>query len=322
MGSSGAKFCASRSLTSSQSNTRTTPPQTSARPKPGSAGDWKPTEASKAVEYECSIKRTFRRYDGTALKRKLKTTRLTQRTTQGLLQMQAPSLMRIGEDDPEYLFNGLILSLSTMRVSTSRSRRVSNTPRRWRCSKPISAMHEAHAHSEFQHAARGDHATTTLFPAAGRNLPCLNSLVDAYNGNARQPQKPAASTESFVGRTSKGRAANEFDVIAVDELDTMNLEADLTDAIVSADAASKKCSRAFSGLLCDDGSTADISEAGGCDNDEEDFTDDTSIIGLIDNTFDFANKNATRSTCPLQLPWGKGVPDHEVRHPFQERGRG
>ena len=55
-----------------------------------------------------------------------------------------------------------------------------------------------------------------------------------------------------------------------------------------------------------DGSTADISEAGGCDNDEEDFTDDTSITGLIDNAFEFANKNATRSTCPLQLPWGKG----------------
>ena len=33
--------------------------------KPGSAGDWKPTEASKAVEYECSIKRTFRGYEGT-----------------------------------------------------------------------------------------------------------------------------------------------------------------------------------------------------------------------------------------------------------------
>ena len=120
------------------------------------------------------------------------------------------------------------------------------------------------------------------------------------------PQKPTASTEYFVGRTSKGRAANEFDVIAVDELDTMNLEVDLTDAIVSADTASKKCSRAFSGLLCDDGSTSDISEAGGCVNDEEDFTDDTSIIGLIDNAFEFANKNATRSTCPLQLPWGKG----------------
>ena len=28
--------------------------------KPGSTGDWKPTEASKAVEYEPSIKRTFR----------------------------------------------------------------------------------------------------------------------------------------------------------------------------------------------------------------------------------------------------------------------
>ena len=55
-----------------------------------------------------------------------------------------------------------------------------------------------------------------------------------------------------------------------------------------------------------DGSTADTSEAGGCDNDEEDFTDDTSIIGLIDNAFEFANKNATRGTCPLQLPWGKG----------------
>ena len=100
--------------------------------------------------------------------------------------------------------------------------------------------------------------------------------------------------------------SKKFDVIAVDELDTMYLEADFTDAIVSADAASKKCSRAFSGLLCDDGSTADISEAGGCDNDEEDFTDDTSITGLIDNAFEFANKNATRSTCPLQLPWGKG----------------
>ena len=100
--------------------------------------------------------------------------------------------------------------------------------------------------------------------------------------------------------------SKKFDVIAVDELDTMHLEADFTDAIVSADAASKKCSRAFSGLLCDDGSTADISEAGGCDNDEEDFTDDTSITGLIDNAFEFANKNATRSTCPLQPPWGKG----------------
>ena len=100
--------------------------------------------------------------------------------------------------------------------------------------------------------------------------------------------------------------SKKFDVIAVDELDTMHLEADFTDAIVSADTASKKCSRAFSGLLCDDGSTADISEAGGCDNEEEDFTDDTSITGLIDNAFEFANKNATRSTCPLQLPWGKG----------------
>ena len=52
--------------------------------------------------------------------------------------------------------------------------------------------------------------------------------------------------------------SKKFDVIAVDELDTMHLEADLTDAIVSADAASKN------------------------------------------------NKNAIRSTCPLQLPWGKG----------------
>ena len=32
--------------------------------------------------------------------------------------------------------------------------------------------------------------------------------------------------------------SKKFDVIAVDELDTMHLEADLTDAIVSADAAS------------------------------------------------------------------------------------
>ena len=112
----------------------------------------------------------------------------------------------------------------------------------------------------------------------------------------------------------------KFDVLAVDELDMMHLEADLTDAIVSADAASKKCSRAFSGLLCDDGSTADISEAGGCDNDEEDFTDDTSIIGLIDNAFEFANKNATRSTCPLQLPWGKGCRTLRAQHPLQERG--
>ena len=62
----------------------------------------------------------------------------------------------------------------------------------------------------------------------------------------------------------------KFDVIVVDELDTMHLETNLTDATVSADAASKKCSRAFSGLLLNDGSTADISEAGGCDNDEED----------------------------------------------------
>ena len=61
--------------------------------------------------------------------------------------------------------------------------------------------------------------------------------------------------------------SKKFDVIAVDELDTMYLEADFTDAIVSADAASKKCSRAFSGLLLNDGSTADISEVGGCDND-------------------------------------------------------
>ena len=60
---------------------------------------------------------------------------------------------------------------------------------------------------------------------------------------------------------------------------------------MSADAASKKCSRALSGLLLNDGSTADISEAGGCDN---------------DNAFEFANKNATRSTCPSQLPWRKG----------------
>ena len=52
--------------------------------------------------------------------------------------------------------------------------------------------------------------------------------------------------------------SKKFDVIAVDELDTMHLEADLTDAFVIADAASKN------------------------------------------------NKNATRSTCPLQLPWGKG----------------
>ena len=52
--------------------------------------------------------------------------------------------------------------------------------------------------------------------------------------------------------------SKKFDVIAVDELDTMHLEADLTDAIVSPDAASKNI------------------------------------------------KNATRSTCPLQLPWGKG----------------
>ena len=52
--------------------------------------------------------------------------------------------------------------------------------------------------------------------------------------------------------------SKKFDVIAVDELDTMHLEVDLTDAIVSADAASKN------------------------------------------------NKNATRSTCPLQLPRGKG----------------
>ena len=52
--------------------------------------------------------------------------------------------------------------------------------------------------------------------------------------------------------------SKKFDVIAVDELDTMYLKADLTDAIVSADAANKN------------------------------------------------NKNATRSTCPLQLPWGKG----------------
>ena len=62
----------------------------------------------------------------------------------------------------------------------------------------------------------------------------------------------------------------KFDVFAVDELDTMHLEANLTDAIVSADAASRKCSRAFSGLLLIGESTADISEAGGCDNDEED----------------------------------------------------
>ena len=52
--------------------------------------------------------------------------------------------------------------------------------------------------------------------------------------------------------------SKKFDVIAVDELDKMHLEEDLTDAIVSADAANKN------------------------------------------------NKNATRSTCPLQLPWGKG----------------
>ena len=52
--------------------------------------------------------------------------------------------------------------------------------------------------------------------------------------------------------------SKKFDDIAVDELYTMHLEADLTDAFVSADAASKN------------------------------------------------NKNATRSTCPLQLPWGKG----------------
>ena len=31
--------------------------------------------------------------------------------------------------------------------------------------------------------------------------------------------------------------SKKFDVIAVDKLDTMHLEADLTDAIVSADAA-------------------------------------------------------------------------------------
>ena len=112
--------------------------------------------------------------------------------------------------------------------------------------------------------------------------------------------------------------SKKFDVIAVDELDTMHLEADLTDAIVSADAASKKCSTAFSGLLCDDGSTADISEAGGCDNDEEDFTDDTSITGLIDNAFEFPNKNATRSTCPLQLPWGKGCRTMESSIPSRK----
>ena len=35
-------------------------------------------------------------------------------------------------------------------------------------------------------------------------------------------------------------------------------------------------------------------------------TDDTSTTGLIVSAFEFANKNATRSTCPLQLPWGKG----------------
>ena len=65
--------------------------------------------------------------------------------------------------------------------------------------------------------------------------------------------------------------SKKFDDIAVDELDTMHLEADLNDAFVSADAASKN------------------------------------------------NKNATRSTCPSQLPWGKGSWMTEVRDAVMRR---
>ena len=107
----------------------------------------------------------------------------------------------------------------------------------------------------------------------------LRSRVE-HQGSRRQ-QPSGAPGESSKGKRPEPRGSagiigcaimrfKKFDVIAVDELDTMHLEANLTDAIVSADAASKKCSRAFSGLLLNDGSTADISEAGGCDNDEED----------------------------------------------------
>ena len=95
-------------------------------------------------------------------------------------------------------------------------------------------------------------------------------------GKALKARGPSPEDALYRGEGSAGIIGcaivrfKKFDVIVVDELDTMHLEAKLTDAIVSADAASKKCSRAFSGLLLNDGSTADISEAGGCDNDEED----------------------------------------------------
>ena len=138
--------------------------------------------------------------------------------------MQVPSLTRVGEDDTHHLFKRLdALPVDDEGVDIEVKVRI---------------RYGGVAPSPFGHA-RGTRALRV--PARGsRNLPCLDSFLGAFCGDARQPQKPAASTESLVGRTSKGGAENEFEVIAMEELDTKNLEADLTDAIVSADTRSAR----------------------------------------------------------------------------------
>ena len=113
----------------------------------------------------------------------------------------------------------------------------------------------------------------------------------------------------------------KFDVIAVDELDMMHLEADLTDAIVSADAASKKCLTAFSGLLLTMGPRRTFPKLAAATTTRR-TSPMTPRSQASLTTLRVCQQERDQEYVSITAPLEKGVPDHEVRHPVQERSRG
>lgn len=239
--------------------------------QPLSEVNWNPSKASKSTTFECTLSKSFIALDSLALKRKLNTTRLTQRATHGVPSITGPSLTEVGAEETYYLFSkSEAASSSTDRDRADTYELTVQARFAYKQSEellqPQKMTYKEQAHNEWQHSANNDMATGTLMNIVTKKPWTMQEFTEQYKSN----QRSAPSRSSTLQGGLRGRAAGEFEEDADEHSDADGAGIDLTDEVV------KRTPRKLL-LTLDD--AAGGSSIGGDDDDDDDDLDDKGDAG-------------------------------------------
>ena len=251
---------------------------------PAAPREWKPISAAKGIKYQCEVSKVFRGYDANTLKSGLQMTRLTAKSTHGVLALEGPSLKCIGEEEKYYLFErprdlpaddeGVDI---TVKASFSYKSQQSLL-------EPEEATFKNHANTEFKHAAEEDDCLAGLASLAGKTPQTLQQFLAAHK-EAQQAIVPTPSMSKSPNKRLQGRAAKDFQLR--DEAPKNDGNIDLTDELVqsmpSGSGSTKKHIWGAAAASAIDGASADGETVGygGGDDEESDAGDKQGMTSVF-----------------------------------------